>query len=50
MAKNNSSKVPILFFLRSWVRASWINVNNFPTRCDYTQFIIFLYSVPTSPP
>jgi len=22
--------------------ASWINVNNCPTRCDYTQFIIFL--------
>ena len=24
--------------LCSWVRASWINVNNCPTRCDYMQF------------
>jgi len=30
------------FLSRSWVRASWINVNNSPTRCDYIQFIIFL--------
>ena len=26
------------FILCSWVRASWINVNNCPTRCDYIQF------------
>ena len=25
---------------RSCVRASWINVNNCPTRCEYIQFII----------
>ena len=24
--------------LCSWVRESWINVNSFPTRCDYRQF------------
>jgi len=30
------------FFLCSWVRASWIDVNNYPTRCDYIQFIVFL--------
>ena len=24
--------------LSSWVRASWINVNNCPTRCDYIHF------------
>jgi len=28
--------------LCSWVRASCINVNNCPTRCDYIQFITFL--------
>ena len=27
-----------IFFLYSWVRASWINVHNCPTRCDYIQF------------
>jgi hypothetical protein len=27
-----------LFFLCSWVRASWINVNNCPTRREYIQF------------
>ena len=25
----------------SWVRASWINVNNCPTRCDYIQFFLY---------
>ena len=25
-------------FLCSWVHATWINVNNCPTRCDYIQF------------
>jgi hypothetical protein len=29
-------------YLCSWVRASWINVNNCPTSCDCIQFIIFL--------
>jgi len=26
--------------LCSWIRASWINVNNCPIRCDFIQFII----------
>jgi hypothetical protein len=26
-------------FLCSWVRASWINVNNCPTKCDFVQFL-----------
>jgi len=26
------------YILCSWFRASWINVNNCPTRCDYIQF------------
>jgi len=30
-----------IFFLYSWVRASWIKINNCPTRCEYIQFIIF---------
>jgi hypothetical protein len=25
-----------------WLPASWININNCPTRCNYAQFIIFL--------
>ena len=29
-----------LFLLCSWVRASWINVNNCPERRNYIQFII----------
>ena len=46
---------PVLYNLSFWilrlinthffmfmVRASWINVNNCPTRCDYIQFNIFL--------
>jgi len=27
--------------LCSWVRASWINVNNCPTRCDYIHLLYF---------
>ena len=30
-----------LSFLYSWVCASWIYVNNCPTRCDYVSFIIY---------
>jgi hypothetical protein len=28
-----------ILFLHSWARASWINVNNCPTRCDFVQFL-----------
>ena len=28
-----------LWIVCSWVHALWISVNNFPTRCDYIQFL-----------
>ena len=31
-----------IFFIYLWIRASWININNCSTWCDYVQFIIFL--------
>jgi len=36
------AKKDIFLLLCSWVRASWISVNNCPTGCDYVQCIIFL--------
>jgi len=42
-----TSRVPAFvqvayLFLCLWARASWINVNNCPTRCDYKLFFVFL--------